>query len=156
MARPVYFSSFHYTLKSKHFNRLFKSEFLFVFPMCQRWGNCIKHPSLLHRTICFCYEGKTMESHWMPILFMKLYTLDYCLSAPCYSVHLQIMPTPQLCVQWCLQNTFQMLLIATFGDYLLLIIVALPGSMVWKINYPFKERGDLEFAFGNLGWFLQI
>lgn len=34
--------------------------------------------------------------------------------APCYCVDLQMMLTPQLCVQRCLQNTFQMLLIATF------------------------------------------
>lgn len=37
-------------------------KFFLLCPVCQRGGNCIEHPSSLHRTICICYEGKTIGS----------------------------------------------------------------------------------------------
>lgn len=52
-----------YRVKSENFNRLFKDKIPLSMPLSQSRGNCIKHPSSLRWTVCFCYEGKMMESH---------------------------------------------------------------------------------------------
>lgn len=49
--------------------------------------------------ICFCYEGKTMKSHQDMNANIVYEAIHSGLSAPCCSVHFQIMLTTQLCKQ---------------------------------------------------------
>lgn len=69
----------------------------FQFTLCQSL-NFMTRSSSLHWTVCFYAICKIMDSS-QDLNANFVYKAINCLSAPCYSTHLQIMLTTQLSVQ---------------------------------------------------------